>query len=213
MRKIFLIRHPEIEDHESRRFYGRKDIGLSQRGKVQARELAMRLAQEKIHFVYSSDLYRAYYPASLLAQTLNIHHISLADLSEIHFGDWEGLTFEEIEKSAPDLCQRWLTLPDTFRFPGGESVEEFRCRVQKVYDLILDSASSPAQSDLAIIAHGGVIRIILCGVLGLDVSRMWEIHLDFGAISTVQYLDGSESPQLVAVNDMSYLARVTYLQP
>jgi len=204
MRKIFLVRHPEIEDHESRRFYGRKDIGLSHRGKIQARELARRLSQEKIHLVYSSDLYRACYPASLLAQRLNIRHISLATLSEIHFGDWEGLTFEEIEKSSPDLCQKWLTLPDTFRFPGGESVEEFRCRVQKGYNFILDS-SSPGQGDLAIVAHGGVIRILLCGILGLNIGRMWEIYLDFGAISTVQYFHGSESPQLVAVNDVSYL--------
>jgi len=204
MRKIFLVRHPEIEDHESRRFYGRKDIGLSQRGKIQASELVMRLAQEKIHLVYSSDLYRAHYPASLLAQRLNIRHLSLADLSEIHFGDWEGLTYEEIEKSAPDLCQRWLTLPYAFRFPGGESVEEFRCRVRKGYDSILDS-STPVQGDVAIVAHGGVIRILLCGILGLEISRMWEIHLDFGAISTVQYPNGSESPHLVEVNDVSYL--------
>ena len=204
MRKVFLVRHPEIEDHASRRFYGRKDIGLSQRGKIQAQKLVMRLAQENINLVYSSDLCRARYAASLLAQKLCIRHVSLEDLNEIYFGDWEGLTFEEIEKSAPALCQRWLTLPCAFRFPGGESVEEFRCRVLKGYDFILDYPSQE-HGDVAIVAHGGVIRVILCRILGLDISRMWDFHLDFGAISTVQYSTDQESPQLIAVNDSSYL--------
>ncbi|MEW5803953.1 MAG: histidine phosphatase family protein [bacterium] len=199
MRKVFLVRHPEIENPESRRFYGKTDIGLSQRGKIQAHESARRLAEEKIHLVYSSDLWRAHYPASLLARRLNIRHISLADLGEIHFGDWEGLTFEEIEESAPSLCQSWLALPDVFRFPAGESVEEFRRRVQKGYDFILGS-SSPDQGNLAIITHGGVIRILLCGILGLDISKMWDIHLDFGAIHMVQYPpDDSKPPEVVAL--------------
>lgn len=203
MRAIFLIRYPEIADHESRRFYGWKDIGLSERGICQAKMLVERLAGEDIRIVYSSDLYRACYPASLLAGRLNVSHVSLEFFREIHFGDCEGLTYEEIAKIYPDLCRRWMALSDDFRFPGGESIGEFHHRIRQGYDAALMSLSG--QGNLAIITHGGVIRTVLCWMLGFDISRMWEIRLDFGAISSMHIDEGSPSPRIIAINDMDYL--------
>ncbi|MEW6379191.1 MAG: histidine phosphatase family protein [bacterium] len=202
MRTIFLVRHPEITDHASRRFYGWSDIGLSHRGICQTRMLIERLAGEDIRSIYSSDLYRAHYPASLVARSLNVSHISSGSFREIHFGDWEGLTYEEMEKTAPELCRTWLTLADDFRFPGGESIGEFHRRIRQCYDA---AAGSSVQGNLAIITHGGVIRTLLCWILGIDISRMWEIHLDFGSVSSIRFDDGAAPPQVMAVNDVDYL--------
>jgi len=210
MGNIFLIRHPEIVNHKARRFYGWTDIGLSQIGLDQATRLISRLSREKISLVYSSDLYRAHYPASLLAQSLNISHISLCSLREIHFGRWEGLTYEEIEKADPDLCRRWMNLADDFRFPDGESIAEFSHRILQGYEAIIRSAAAQGKN-IAVITHGGVIRTLLGQIVRSDLSK-GEIllQLDFASISTLQYDESqpeAEPPfRLIAVNEVSHLS-------
>lgn len=213
-----MIRHPQIEQSESHRFFGHTDIKLSSQGMKQTNDLISRLANEKVEQIYSSDLSRTQYPAQIYANKHDIEHIITGNLREIYFGEWEGKSFQEIETLYPHLCQVWMKHPFTFQFPDGESIEEFTKRVRQEYQSLITKYlhEQNKSNNLAIITHGGVIRILLCEILGLDIANMWKIQIDYGSFTTVVYPTESTSfnylpkfqdlhPTLLTMNDIGYL--------
>ncbi len=125
--KLILIRHGSTDWNLEKRYSGFIDIGLSDKGKKQARRLYKRLKQEKVRKVYASDRKRAIQTAKIIFNGLKIEKIP--DLREMHFGCFEGLTHKEIMKKHSKIYKKWLNNPFCVAIPGGEDWNDFRKRI------------------------------------------------------------------------------------
>lgn len=195
MKKLFLIRHGETDGNVALRYYGHTDIVLNERGRDQARGLAIRLRQKPLDRIYSSDLARAYETARIIARGHGLDvHLSRG-LREINLGDWEGLTFEEIKARDEELVRQWMVEFETFGMPSGESVPEFKARVEREIDHII--AGNP-KSNVCVVTHGGVTRMVICYLLGWDLGSFWYLRQDTGCLNIIDF--GSKKPSLVLLN-------------
>jgi broad specificity phosphatase PhoE len=110
-----------------------------------------------------------------------------ADLLEIDFGAWEGLSFEEIHVQFPELVSEWALNRMDFIFPDGECLDAFWKRVCRAGDRL---AATPGKR-IAVVTHGGVIRYLLCYFLGLAPERHRLFQIDLGSITTLVLQEGS----------------------
>lgn len=198
--RIILVRHGQTEWNREERFRGRADLLLNETGIKQARAAADKLADCKAAAIYSSPLKRTLMTAQPIGDRLGLAVQRLDGLIDIDYGAWQGLSTEEALKYDADLYERWLTSPQTVRFPGGEGLEDVRNRTGGVIDKIL--AEYPEQM-VILVSHVVVCRIFICVVLGLDNSHFWQIGQDVCAINTVSTRDGKLV--LNSLNDTCHL--------
>ncbi len=204
MKRLMLIRHPEVLDAEKLRFFGATDVPLSQLGYKQAEQLADFLSQRRVKAVYCSQLQRAKHTAQLAADRLELTINIIPELQEINCGRWEGNSYQEIVNDDEQLYQDWLKMEPGFRFPEGESLAEFNKRVMQEYNRILSTSIETQAGELiVIVAHGGVIKLILANLLGIKWGQVNCIKQDFGALNIIEYQDGYGVLRLM--NDTCYL--------
>jgi adenosylcobinamide kinase/adenosylcobinamide-phosphate guanylyltransferase len=183
------------------RYQGQADLPLSKVGRRQAARLASRLAQEEIHAIYASDLQRARETAAAVA---SLHNLPVRDdprLREMDFGEWEGLTYEEIQERDPQQLAAWEAGPLDVAPPGGETLAQVAARVQAVLDEI--TAAHPDQTVL-LVGHGGPLRVLLCLALGLSPQVHWQFGLNVASVSQVCLYDGDAV--LTQLNDTGHLS-------
>jgi alpha-ribazole phosphatase len=199
--RIWLIRHGEPEAVAQGRCYGRLDWGLSDRGQVQAQMAARALSGEPLAAIYSSPRRRARQSAECLGKANGLSVTILEGLCEIDFGDFEGLTYEEIEKQHPEQYQRWMTRPTEIQFPGGESFAQMQTRVIAVTTRLRECHQGQS---IAIVSHGGVNRIILAEALGIPATHIFRIAQRYAGLSLVIYNGGV--PTVEVVNGLAKVA-------
>ena len=199
MAKLLLIRHGQPRLHAEDRFWGKTDIELSDAGLKQAERLGDRLSQMKIDVVYSSTLLRAMETAEMVASPHKLKVFALKELCECNFGFAEGLTFNEISQKFPALGKE-LAPGKTISFPGGESLEQLDLRVLEFMEKL---ALVKPESTVAVIAHGGPLRLLVCRLLGLGIEHWLKWRIDYASLSIVETY-----PQisfLTLLNDVSHL--------
>src|SRR6056297_444566 len=182
--EIVLVRHSETEWNKNSRYQGVMDVDLNEKGQKQAQQLYEFLKDEEFDTIYSSTLKRAYETIQDIAKYQNKEVITIADLMEIDFGKWEGLTFSEIEKDYPDLAKKWAKDPTCCKPPEGEHIKEVEQRVGKTIDKIVDD--NPDQKIL-IATHGGIVRIVFAYLLDLPLSRIFSIEVENVSISRIKF--------------------------
>ncbi len=157
---LYLLRHGKTE--LAGRYAGATDIALSKTGRKQIEEVAPRLSHIDFDHIVCSPMLRCRESLELL----NLPHDVIVDdnLREIDFGEWEGKSFQEISKSSPDLVEQWSAGGNEFCFPGGECIQDFILRLEKAKSKLL----SCEKEKVLVIAHGGVIRYLLCSFLGIS---------------------------------------------
>ena len=168
MRRVFFIRHAETE--MAGRYCGHSDPDLNAQGRAQLTRLSRLLAEEMLETVYSSDLRRAASTAKAIAAGRNIPQVLRPALREIHFGDWEGMCWEEIERLNPGYAQTWMKSYPNLPTPSGESFEDFERRVLTEVKHLMDRSPGP----IAVVTHGGVLRVVLRHLCGYSDSRAWQ---------------------------------------
>lgn len=190
--RLYLIRHGEV----AKRGYcnGHQDVALTSLGMKQSVRIARMLAARPIAAVYASPLQRAMRAAERIARHHRLKVISEPDLREKFFGDWEGLTLDEIKKRFPAEWKDWIARPDRARPSGGETYLEVEKRVLPVLDRIV---RKHAGREVAVLCHGGVTRIALCRAMGLDLGKMNRIQQDYGSINIVEYSPSGPVVRLV----------------
>jgi len=163
---LHLVRHGEVEEAYQGKFVGRIDVDLSSEGKKQMKKLSGFCKKLENPKYILSPLKRAQDSFNFAVDSKNTIPIIDTNFKEIHFGNWEGLTFMQIRKRYPDLYREWKTWSLNFRYPQGESHQEFLKRIKKCARLI----RSIPNDNIVIFSHGGVIRFLICYFLGLDPS-------------------------------------------
>lgn len=160
LRRIVLVRHGETDGESSIRFHGATDVGLSPLGREQMKRVARELGPEPLDRVLASPLRRSWQAAWIVGRGAPVQ--LEPDFREVDFGRWEGMTREEIERADPVLAQEWQAGAESFEYPGGESLGDFRARVRRGLDRLLASGARSA----LVVAHKGVIRTIAETVTG-----------------------------------------------
>jgi broad specificity phosphatase PhoE len=158
---IVLVRHGETDWNREHRFQGHADTPLNEAGRAQAAELAEILARESLSAVYTSPLRRASETAAIVATRLELDVRPLEALREIHVGDWEGLTVDEVKERYPESASaNWHA-----GWPGGETYDELGARVLPALLGLADV--HPGERILAV-THAGPVRAALAAAMGLS---------------------------------------------
>lgn len=199
-KQIWLIRHPEIENADSRYFYGSSDVGLSPRGVEQAGRLAEFLQKNNLKRIITSGLKRSDYLGRMVARTEDISWEVEPFIKEMHFGRWEGMPAAEVERTEPERYKDCLYADMNFRFPGGESVREFFDRVKKGLEKIVKESD---ESLIAIITHSGVVRMVLMDILNFDYQAYWRFRIDYGSLTALDIYD--DFIHIRKINDTCHL--------
>ncbi len=180
--RLILLRHGRTG--LSGRYVGSSDVPLSEEGREQILDLRPSLGALKIDGLLASPMLRCTESASLLELGLPMQLDP--DLREIDFGRWEGKTFAEIEEQDPELVQHWAKGKDDFCFPDGEATAGFVSRVNAVKNRLLASEAKT----MLLVTHGGVIRSLICGLLGLSQKDYLLFQVAKGHYSTIDLYDG-----------------------
>jgi broad specificity phosphatase PhoE len=180
---IYLLRHGEVAQADPRRFIGHLDVPLSARGESQCVAQAKRLRHVRLAALYSSDLVRARRSGEIIGAPHGLTPTAVPALREMAMGRWEGLTADEIRAREPDAFRDWMARVGEFPFPEGESVPDLVARAGPAFDAIVAQAPGPA---IAIVAHGGTNRALLCRLLGLPLGRLLALGQDYGALNVLE---------------------------
>ncbi|AEV68461.1 histidine phosphatase family protein [Acetivibrio clariflavus] len=203
MSKIYLVRHGETDWNKEDRCQGCTDTDLNSEGIRQAELVAERLMREEIHVIYCSNLRRAYRTAQIIADKFGLNVIKSEALNEISFGDWEGLTFEEIRKRKDYDYNAWRLSPHTAVFPGEGSLDNVYNRVMKYVDEIILRNSG---KNILIVSHGGVIKLIILGLLGIELEAYNKFYIANTSVSIV-HID-KDKRYLKTLNDTCHVGSV-----
>ncbi len=196
MTRLFLIRHGETIDLETKKIYkGSLDIPLSDRGRERLKRVSTHLSSHPISQVYTSALSRAVESGTIIAQAHGLGIKSIPALNEIHFGLWEGLSFDEINERYPRELDLWLRDPEAHSPPKGEPLLLAQKRIMASINSIRDTHDG---QNVAVIAHGGMLRIVICTLLQIKLSNLFKIGQDHGCVNIVDlYENGNATIQLL----------------
>ncbi len=200
MTRVYLVRHGQTEWNRSLVFRGRVDIPLNERGHKEAKAIAEALKDKKVDAIYASPLRRSIETAQPIAEFFNLEIVPVQGLIDISYGEWEGLTFDEVKKRYKDQYVKWEKRPDLVRFPKGETLDEVMERSFRAFKGIVKE--NPGKSIL-VIPHRVVNKALLCAILGLSNSHFWEIKQDTGCINLIEY--SSDGLILCMMNDTCHL--------
>ena len=197
---IYLLRHGEVVGAETRRFIGHLDVPLSPVGERQCEAQAARLRGVELAAVFSSDLARSRRSAQIIGAPHGLAPTPVPALREMAMGRWDGLTAAEIRAREPEAFADWMARVGEFPFPGGESVPDLVARAVPAFEAI---AAAHAGRAIAIVAHGGTNRALLCHVFGLPLGRLLAFGQDYGALTVLQ--GGSRGWALRRLNETPML--------
>jgi ribonuclease H / adenosylcobalamin/alpha-ribazole phosphatase len=195
-----LLRHGETPLSIEKRFSGRGDAALTERGQAQAAAAAKRLVGAGIDAIVSSPLRRTQQTAAAVAGELGLEVATDDGFAETHFGEWEGATFPEIAKQSPEALRAWLDDPQLAP-PGGESMASTAARAAAARERVI--TAYPGQTVL-IVTHVTPIKTLLREAIGAPMDAVFRMHLDPASLSVIDWR--SSGPSVVRLmNDTSHL--------
>ncbi|MCA9834152.1 MAG: histidine phosphatase family protein [Thermomicrobiales bacterium] len=157
--ELFFVRHGQTSANVQRLYAGSTDVPLDDMGRYQASRVAERFRDIAIDAIVSSPLQRAHYTAQQIGLVTGHVPVLMTGIQEMHFGDAEMLTLDEVNVKWPRLMEQETNLGLTeFRWPNGESDIEFTARVVDSMNSVM--RDYPNQR-VAVVCHGGVIAQVL----------------------------------------------------
>ena len=186
--RFVLIRHGETDYNAEGRWQGaRSDPPLNATGRAQSEAIADTLAGRSIDALYTSPQLRARETAGTVARRLGLEPVVLEDLREMDHGEWEGRTRAEIlARWAPEF-EAFEADPLHVRRPGGDSYGDLADRVWPVLDRL---AERHRGKTVALVTHGGPVRLILSRVLDRPLTERGEFGVDNASVFTVEESSG-----------------------
>jgi alpha-ribazole phosphatase len=194
LRMIFLLRHGEVQSDEEKRFIGWTDVPLSENGIRQARAWQYRFLHTAFERIYCSDLSRARGTAEIIGEKRQQGLTVMPALREINLGELENLSMRQVRERFPEKWRERGENILSYRPDGGESFSDLRDRVIPVFEDI----AGQAKTDVLVISHAGVNRVILCHVLGVPLENLFRIGQAYACLNTI---DCRVAPyRVVAIN-------------
>ena len=200
MLRLYFMRHGETVWNTERRYQGMTDIELSEEGLRQAECAAKRFKNIKIDKIYASPLKRAMKTAEKIAAEKGLEIISEDNFREIHFGEWEGKTVPELTEKYGESYTNFIREPHKYGFPGEGSVENVINRIKPGIDRLI----AEDEGNVLIVSHGGIIRLMIMYIMGLDSSWFTKMWINNTGVSIVEIKN--DRRLLLTLNDSAHLA-------
>ncbi len=176
MKTIYLVRHGHTVVADDRIVAGFSDVALSERGTNSLARLKNTIGSIEFDAYYSSDLLRTQQSMKLLTDN---RFITDPRLKELNFGDWEGMSWNDVHENHPEQISEWSNNWVDKRPPNGETFKELSARCK---DWLTEQLTTPDQTIL-VTAHGGSIRALLCESIGLPLSVAMRFDIDHASVT------------------------------
>jgi len=183
MTTILLIRHGETVGNREGLFRGQRDFPLNEHGMRQTKALVQELSCWRIDAIYSSPLSRATETARPLAEPRGLPVIQEAGFLDLHFGDWEGRSKEEVAQEEPELWKLWMSQPERLAREGTETLAQVQRRAYLALERIVQEQ---AGKTIAVVSHRAVLKALIARCLGIPEPYFWKIHLDTASYSLLE---------------------------
>jgi len=201
MIQLLLIRHGHVEGISPKRFRGRADLALTERGHREARAVARRVATGwRPTAIYTSPLRRCIATAQAISEACDLPWQVLNELNDIDYGEWQFMSYQEAEATDPALYASWFATPHLVRFPKGESLQDLVARSADALRFILEH--QPNETVIAV-AHDSVNRALLLQLLDQPLSSYWRLAQDPCCINAIQLVD--RRVRAGCINETSHL--------
>lgn len=211
MKRCYLIRHAQTLWNRDNRLQGHSDLPLSPLGLEQSRRLASWFSTHApLQGIFTSHLRRSQETARAIAAAQYPPQSPVVEpfLAEMHLGDWEGLTPEEVDARFEGAYQQWLVRPSSVRISGAEPLESFRERARSALEKILTSFE---EGTCVVVSHGGIIASLLADILEADYDRVLRrLRLENTGITAIECC-GDRAPYLLWINSTTHLNESTPL--
>jgi len=186
MTRIVLVRHGHVEGMSPERFRGRRDIELSDLGARQAHLTAQRLAMEcQPVAIYTSPLRRCRQTAAAIGAACALEPAVLDDLNDLHYGEWEWHTHDEVGARWPELFACWFSAPHLVRFPQGESLQDLVARMANVLRFVRERHKDET---VVVVGHSSGNRALLLQALDQPLSAYWRLGQDPCSVSDIELM-------------------------
>ncbi len=172
-------------DLRYRQIFGgsRIDMELSALGHEHAQALADWLGESRVDAVYASPMIRARQTAAPLLQERGMNPVILDNLREVDFGDWTGFRWDQIQEKFGIAAYDWLDVLENGGIPNGDTADALRQRVRPCVQAILDDN---AHRTVAVVCHGGIVRVILSLLLEVPLAHMAHFNVDYGSVTMLE---------------------------
>jgi len=199
---LYLLRHGQTADSRENVFCGSgRDPDLTADGIAMARAFADAYQKTPWTAIYSSPLARTTQTASIISDVAGLDVQQRDELKEIAYGDWEGLTVEEVNREFHDDFVRWTADPAWNAPTGGEAAVAIERRALRVVEELAHSGPS---GDVLLVSHKATIRIMLCSLLGIDIGRFrYRLGCPVASLTVVEF--GARGPLLHRLADRAHL--------
>jgi probable phosphoglycerate mutase len=200
---LYFLRHGQTALSRADSFCGSGlDPELTSDGLKMAQAFADAYRETPWRAIYSSSLQRGMASAQPLCDALGMELQVRADLDEIGYGKWEGLTREKVNEAYHDDYTSWLADPAWHAPTGGELATVVARRGLLVIEEINQRFTD---GKVLVVSHKATIRIVLCSLLGIDVGRFrYRLGCPVGSVSVVEFT--LEGPLLKTLADRSHLS-------
>src|SRR5438552_11351850 len=181
--RLFVVRHGETAWSRERRFAGSRDVALEPEGLRQCEAVARALASQVVAAVYASPLERARASAELIAKPHRLPVEIDPAFGEMAFGEWEGLTREEVAARFPAAYEEWRHAPHLVRIAGGETLSQVAERARGAVQAL---AATHTGETIVLVTHAIVTRLIVLDALGLGPERLWTVDATPAGITEIE---------------------------
>jgi broad specificity phosphatase PhoE len=208
--RLVVVRHGVTDWNREGRWQGRLDPPLSTDGLGEAQLVAARLtADEDLRpaRIVSSTLIRAHQTAEAIGRQVGLPVEPEPRLMEIGAGEWEGHTHDELQRIDGERYRAWRTAETEVRPPGGEPLEEAIGRIRELVD---ELSIAPGPWPVALVSHGGILRILANVLFELPGAWMWSLDVDNAAVSAASRDRPTDAWRLERWNDTRHLLGVEH---
>ncbi|MCY7333202.1 MAG: histidine phosphatase family protein [Pseudanabaena sp. CAN_BIN31] len=199
--KLYLLRHGETTYSRTGGYCGDLDAELTANGEKMAAAFASAHSDIAWDAIFVSPMKRTIATATPLCEAIGVEMQLCDGLRELRYGKWEGLTNEFVKENYSEDYLRWLTEPAWNPPTRGETAVQLASRASLAVARIQEKHPS---GNVLIVSHKATIRVILCGLLGIDMGRYRDrIDVPAASLSVVQF--GALGPMLKVLGDRSFM--------
>lgn len=198
---LYMIRHGETEYSRTGGFCGSLDPELTAEGLQMAEAFGAAYSKLDWTAAYVSPMKRTIATAKPLCDAVGIEMQLRDGLREIEYGEWEGKTQDYVKENDSETYIHWMTEPAWNAPPGGETAVQIASRSELV---ISEITAKHESGNVLVVSHKATLRIILCGLLGIDLGR-YRDRIDMPAASVSVVLFGKYGPLLKRLGDRSFM--------
>lgn len=181
-KKIYLMRHGESHYNAKKIVQGHIDTELTEKGVLQAKYAGEFLKDKNIGKIISSDLKRAFQTAITVSEILNVPVEVDKRIREMHFGSWEGMSYDYIYKNHLEYFYKWLSNPVKHPLPKQEDINHFTDRLHS----FLTDIKNKKEENILVVGHGGSVQGLICIAMELGMENLWKFKHNNTGISLIE---------------------------